>query len=90
MNNRLSHYAPALFLYMVGLFFLMLPALAVILVVGGFFTFATIYALIVFKFHKLEDQAVKMQFDTDASQFRPTQGPLTFRQVSEQIFKRRF
>jgi predicted membrane protein len=54
-KNRLKDYFPAVFLFFLGGFFLLLPFLAVFLVVGSFFLFGLIYAFTIYKLHQLQN-----------------------------------
>lgn len=84
-KQRLSHYLPAIASFLVGLFFLYVPALAVFLVFSLFAGFAIFYALIVHKYHRLQDEirAGRGESYGNTGAYREP----TFRNVSFQVFR---
>ena len=55
-STRWQHYVPAFIAALFALIFMRLPVLAVIVVSGSLFLFATLYAFIVHKIHKMKHQ----------------------------------
>ena len=86
-KRRFKHYLPAIISILLGLFFLAVPVLAVLLVFGAFTAFGFFYAMIVNRFHKMQDAQPRYQSDTFDSDAYPAGQEPNFKNVTLQVFR---
>jgi len=87
-RERWKHYLPAGGLFGMALFFGLFPSFTLFLIVGGLSSLAVLYAWIIYRIHRYQDQD---QFDTMTGFERDIfdTGEPTFRNISVTFIRRR-